>query len=85
MKSADRIEGAIFTGWYIGRILISRLSDGDIDPDKNGSGFFWVSYYDRSLGNFASWHVTPVEESYDFNRQYDLPGLGRSGPDPQLK
>ena len=61
------------------------LSDGDIDPDKNGSGFFWVSYYDRSLGNFASWHVTPVEESYDFNRQYDLPGLGRSGPDPQLK
>ena len=61
------------------------LSDGDIDPDKNGSGFFWVSYYDRSLGNFASWRVTPVEESYDFNRQYDLPGLGRSGPDPQLK
>ena len=61
------------------------LSDGDIDPDKNGSGFFWVSYYDRSLGNFASWHVTPVEESYDFNHQYDLPGLGRSGPDPQLK
>lgn len=61
------------------------LSDGDIDPDKNGSGFFWVSYCDRSLGNFASWHVTPVEESYDFNRQYDLPGLGRSGPDPQLK
>lgn len=61
------------------------LSDGDIDPDKNGSGFFWVSYYDRSLGNFASWHVTPVEESHDFNHQYDLPGLGRSGPDPQLK
>lgn len=55
------------------------LSDGDIDPDKNGSGFFWVSYYDRSLGNFASWHVTPVEESYDFNHQYDYLGWAEAG------
>ena len=37
MKSADRIEGAIFTGWYIGRILISRLSDGDILPRRRCS------------------------------------------------
>lgn len=55
------------------------LSDGDIDPGKNGSGFFWVSYYDRSLGNFASWHITPIEESYDFNRQYDYLGWAEAG------
>lgn len=55
------------------------LSDGNIDPDKNGSGFFWVSYYDRSLGNFASWHVTPIEESYDFNHQYDYLGWAEAG------
>lgn len=55
------------------------LSDGGINPDKNGSGFFWVSYYDRSLGNFASWHVTPVEGSYDFNRQYDYLGWAEAG------
>lgn len=61
------------------------LSDGDIDPDKNGSGFFGCPITTDPLAISPHARHAQVEESYDFNHQYDLPGLGRSGPDPQLK
>lgn len=44
------------------------------DSDDRGTGFFWIYYTDRSLGNAAVYKTDIADDGYDFdnNYQYDF-------------
>lgn len=43
---------------------------GTTDNKGNYSGYFWISYEDKTISNFCSYEIMPVE-SYDQNYLYD--------------
>jgi len=47
-------------------------TDGDADPENSGAaGYFWVSYYDRSLGSVAVAYMFNSADYYQHNYMYD--------------
>ncbi len=44
------------------------------DAQGKGTGFFWVSYYDKSLGCPAAYQVEPLQSSAHHTYQYDYLG-----------
>ncbi len=53
----------------------------------DGSGYFWLSYYDRSIQQATSFQGSGVQ-NYDYNYQYDYLGLAsgiRLSPNPYKK
>lgn len=50
----------------------------------DGTGYFYLSYYDQTIESMIAYDVADSDETYDITMQYDLLGLSSPYSDPLL-
>lgn len=59
-------------------LVRNSWADGNIEGNKNYSGYFWMSYDNTSLRDVAFSYEFDYANNYDHNYQYDLAMVGSS-------